>query len=182
MNRSAERMAVRGEGLRVIGQRLSGSTSSETSTLHRLIQDSVRTASGGMGAGGAMTLYRGMEQRPLQLLVSPLGSHEQLLSHDRAVAAVFATDPDRVPEPPSEVLVRLYGLTPAESRLASHLATGIGLLEAAKVLGISHNTARNQLKQVFAKTGTHRQADLVRLLLSNPPMFAAGTSATDDEP
>jgi hypothetical protein len=41
--------------------------------------------------------------------------------------------------------------------------------EAAGLLGITLSTARGVLKTIFAKTGTNRQASLVRLLLSGPP-------------
>jgi DNA-binding CsgD family transcriptional regulator len=63
---------------------------------------------------------------------------------------------------------RLYGLTPAESKLAVALAAGKSLGEAAEAFNISKYTARAQLRQIFAKTDTHRQAELVKLLLSPP--------------
>ena len=37
---------------------------------------------------------------------------------------------------------------------------------AARRLGIAHNTAKAQLRAVFAKTGVHRQSQLVALLAS----------------
>ena len=40
--------------------------------------------------------------------------------------------------------------------------------EVADELEITLNTARTHLKQVFEKTGTKRQAELVRLLLQSP--------------
>lgn len=58
-------------------------------------------------------------------------------------------------------LERLYGLTAAESQLAEQLATGAELSSAASALGISRNTARNHLQQIFAKTGTHRQGEFL---------------------
>ena len=62
----------------------------------------------------------------------------------------------------------LYGLTPAEERLASLLAAGETLAEAAEKLSIRMSTARGVLKAVFAKTGTQRQASLVNLVLAAP--------------
>ena len=55
----------------------------------------------------------------------------------------------------------------AEDRRVAWLATaavGLSLVDAAKQLGIAHNTAKVQLRSVFAKTGVHRQAQLVALL------------------
>jgi len=55
-------------------------------------------------------------------------------------------------------------LTPAEARIALGIARGDALAAIAKAHGISIATVRTQLKSVFAKTGTHRQAQLVALL------------------
>jgi DNA-binding CsgD family transcriptional regulator len=58
-----------------------------------------------------------------------------------------------------------YSLTPAEMRLTAHLVKGGTIASYAKAQGISRNTARNQLQAAYCKTGTHRQAELVSLLL-----------------
>ena len=66
--------------------------------------------------------------------------------------------------PPATLLRDLFGLTPAEARLALELAHGASPRDAANRLGVTWNTTRTQLKAVLAKTGTNRQAALVRLL------------------
>jgi DNA-binding CsgD family transcriptional regulator len=68
----------------------------------------------------------------------------------------------REPAPPA-LLAQAFALTPAEARLAAIIAQGATPERAAGVLGISRQTARNQLKAVFAKT-THPQSELVALL------------------
>ena len=45
-------------------------------------------------------------------------------------------------------------------------------LPAAERRGVSRNTARGQLKRIFAKTGTNRQAELVRMVLQGPAGYA----------
>ncbi|WP_179400888.1 helix-turn-helix transcriptional regulator [Burkholderia guangdongensis] len=65
-------------------------------------------------------------------------------------------------------LAQMFGLTPAEARLAHGLATGLSLDEHAAAGGITTTTARNQLRAVLAKTGQRRQQDLVRMLVSLP--------------
>ncbi len=57
-----------------------------------------------------------------------------------------------------------FGLTVAEAKLAAKLASGVGIDAAAASLGVSRETARTQLKAVFAKTNTRRQAELAGLL------------------
>jgi len=66
---------------------------------------------------------------------------------------------------PSIGLLRsAFDLTPAEARLAGILAQGLSLEQAAEQLHVTRVTARNQLRAVFAKTGAHRQGELVALL------------------
>src|SRR5437764_388025 len=69
------------------------------------------------------------------------------------------------PGPPPAILAKTFRLTPAEAKLACVIARGASPEIAAGELKISRETARNQLKSVFAKTDTHRQSELVALIL-----------------
>ena len=69
------------------------------------------------------------------------------------------------PGPPPAILAKTFRLTPAEAKLACVIARGASPEIAAGELKISRETARNQLKSVFAKPDTHRQSELVALLL-----------------
>ena len=62
------------------------------------------------------------------------------------------------------VLVRLYGLTTAECRVAVKLLELESIHLVAASLNRSEETIRSQIKSVFAKTGTHSQAQLLKLL------------------
>ncbi|MFP5306179.1 MAG: LuxR C-terminal-related transcriptional regulator, partial [Gammaproteobacteria bacterium] len=55
-----------------------------------------------------------------------------------------------------------------------HLARGLTIQEAAAEMRISEHTARNYSKRVFAKTGTRRQVELVRVMLHSVALLAAG--------
>ncbi len=63
------------------------------------------------------------------------------------------------------LLMRAFDLSPREAALAAELANGHELAAAANRLHIAVGTARNYLKAIFAKTRTHRQAELVALIL-----------------
>ena len=63
-----------------------------------------------------------------------------------------------------EILRAVFGLTAREAALASALSTTFSLVETARELGVSYETARSQLKAVFAKTATGNQAELIGLL------------------
>jgi DNA-binding CsgD family transcriptional regulator len=70
------------------------------------------------------------------------------------------------PKPPlsTSLLTGTFGLSPAEAKLAAILSGGNDLRTAAQELGVARDTARNQLKAIFSKTGAHRQSELVELL------------------
>jgi DNA-binding CsgD family transcriptional regulator/PAS domain-containing protein len=69
-------------------------------------------------------------------------------------------------------IAQLFGLTPTEAFLATLLADGLTLAEAAVKLGVTGNTVRSYAKKIFAKTGVGRQADLVRLILKSVALLA----------
>ncbi|MER8579247.1 LuxR family transcriptional regulator [Mesorhizobium sp. M1423] len=60
----------------------------------------------------------------------------------------------------------VYGLSPAQVRLARLIVDGHDLAAAADLLAVSVNTLRTQLQRIFDKTGVRSQAALVRSLLS----------------
>ncbi|MBW6425975.1 helix-turn-helix transcriptional regulator [Rhizobium sp. XQZ8] len=62
------------------------------------------------------------------------------------------------------VLKGLYDLTPSEAALAKQLVAGRSLEEAASGLGVSKETVRSHLKNVFIKSGARSQTELVRRL------------------
>jgi DNA-binding CsgD family transcriptional regulator/PAS domain-containing protein len=120
-----------------------------------------------LGERGAAAYPHPEDGRPLQLISTPLnwpGASAGLAA--RFSTALFLGDPDLAARNTSEGVAALFGLTPAEARLASLLAAGLSLQEAAKQLSIRLSTARGVLKAVFAKTGTRRQASLVSVVLA----------------
>jgi DNA-binding CsgD family transcriptional regulator len=65
-------------------------------------------------------------------------------------------------------LGHLFGLTPAEARLAAEVASGKRLAVIAGQRGVRMPTLRTQMRAIFAKTGTGRQAELVHLIAGIP--------------
>jgi DNA-binding CsgD family transcriptional regulator len=61
-------------------------------------------------------------------------------------------------------LRQLFGLSPAEARVANAIAAQQTIKAMADDFGVSRETVRSQLKTVLAKTGTKRQLDLAVLL------------------
>ena len=60
----------------------------------------------------------------------------------------------------------LLAFVPMEAEVASRIVKGMDLAEICDDLGITIHTVRGHLKRLFAKTGTHRQPDLIRVLLT----------------
>ncbi len=80
---------------------------------------------------------------------------------------VLIADPERECVLDGPVLMRLLGLTPAETRVAGLLTNGWSTARISGHLGIQENTVRAHLKSMFAKTGTRGQGELIKFLLTN---------------
>jgi PAS domain-containing protein/DNA-binding CsgD family transcriptional regulator len=170
LNRAAREIVAAADGLTVRAGALHAATAAETAQLARLIAGAAATGNGNgnsLDPGGAIALSRPSGKRPLSVLVAPLPS-AAVNAPSRSAALLFVSDPERAEEASEQVLVRLYGLTPAEARLAAALVPGRGLACAAKSLDICLSTAHGTAKSLFAKTGVRRQAELVRLVLRGP--------------
>lgn len=83
----------------------------------------------------------------------------------RQVQRIRAAGPRPAPGLQAQALAQRLGLTPAEARVAAGLTRGGKSLEqVAADLDIARSTAAFHLRNIFAKTGTNRQADLVALV------------------
>jgi DNA-binding CsgD family transcriptional regulator len=92
----------------------------------------------------------------------------------RPIALLLISDPERAVQLPTDHLARTFGLTGAEAKLAAALATGTSLTDYADAARITIGTARWYLKQALAKTGAHRQSELVRHVISALGAMGAG--------
>ncbi len=100
-----------------------------------------------------------------QLVVLPMPpAHHLSPDWQRPTVLVAVHEAGGTPFAVPALLRELYGLTPAETRLATLMTTGIGLPEACAQLIIRRETGRTQLKSIFTKTGTGTQAQLAHLL------------------
>jgi DNA-binding CsgD family transcriptional regulator len=159
LNAEAEKLV--GNGIGVINDRLVAEQRDATDALDRALH---------------ALLWRASENSLLPPVPLPRAGRKPLLAYPLGLESVadnpFAdcrallvlVDPEQKRRPPEDVLRSAFGLTPAEARLASKLGTGEAVEAASDALGVTKATARNQLKSVFAKTGVHRQAELVALL------------------
>ena len=127
------------------------------------------------GAGGGPVALTRDGGGAYAALVAPLPPDHPAAAGE-PVALVLVTDPVAAPRTLGRTVIELYGCSHAEARLAVLLAQGRTLQEAADERGVGIETVRSQLRSLLAKSGVHRQADLVRLLARLPEI----RSATDD--
>lgn len=133
-------------------------------------EQSLRAADPGCYA--AFALLRDDHPLPVTVMVRPGPAFGPVSAPLRRSATIILRDPARRLRLAAPDLEQLFDLSPAEARLAQLLADGLSIEEAALQLGVARNTVRSQLQSVFAKTGTNRQGDLVRLLLSSAATLA----------
>ena len=121
---------------------------------------------GGPGAAGSMTVKRPLVLPRLVLRVSPVGGRLTDFRSRPVTALVLVLDPARKPRVDAAAVASVLGLTATEGSIAAMLATGRTLREIAAAMGRKESTVRWHLKQIFAKHGVSRQADVVRLVWS----------------
>ena len=83
--------------------------------------------------------------------------------------AMFIFKSDRNNDSSSADVARIFGLTKTEAKLTLAIVNGKTASEYSEQYGVSINTTYSQIKEVLAKTGTRRQAELVKLVLEHSP-------------
>ncbi len=120
-----------------------------------------------------LTVKRTSKGRDFEILVAPLRTTPRGVVPPAPAAMVVIRDPEESSSLPWQLVQQLYGLSPAESKLSVALAGGAALKEYALHNQISVETARSQLKAAMSKTRTHRQVELIRMILTGPAAFAS---------
>jgi DNA-binding CsgD family transcriptional regulator len=84
----------------------------------------------------------------------------------RSVAALFVRRAE-LDSPSGDVIASTFELTPAELRVMLSIANVGGVAETAAALGVAESTVKTHLRHVFSKTGTSRQAELIKLIAAH---------------
>ncbi|QGP80601.1 helix-turn-helix transcriptional regulator [Sphingobium sp. CAP-1] len=147
-----------------VGERL---RSDNAATRQALLQMAAEAAKGETIASRLVALS---DAPPLHAVLTPLIDRPPLMP-SRAVLIALCR---RAPQPGAghaALLADQFTLPRREAELALAMSNGLSISDAATMLGISLETARNYSKRVYAKTGTSGQPDLVRLILSSSAML-----------
>jgi DNA-binding CsgD family transcriptional regulator len=167
VNETASRMMKETQLLRVVGNLLQAGNADQELPLARAVQEALTKHERRDRACGSLKLASPGAERSLHLLLRPIEEGDRGDDLAPGGAALFLSGEQLERSVSIETFARLYNLSRAELALVAELLEGLSIAESAARLGIAENTARVQLRSVFAKTDTHRQADLMRLVLTS---------------
>ena len=136
---------------------------------NQLFQQAIETTVGAEPAVRSIPIPEAEGRRACIVHLVPLrrSAHDIFPGGDLIVAVSALKKSALVPSP--AVLTGLFDLTPAEAKFAAALAGGHSVKGASQTVGITESSGRTYLARIFAKTGTHRQAEVVALLAAVHP-------------
>jgi DNA-binding CsgD family transcriptional regulator len=163
-NAAARELVREGDGLIVRNNVLCTAMNTMRRRLPALLQQASNCAGAfaGFPAAKPLSIERPSRRRALQLLASPVSGP------GTARILLLATDPEKPVILRDDALKEHYGLTGAETEVANGLLTGYSLEEIAALRKVKIGTVRDQVKSMLAKTGTSKQMEMVKLLLTLP--------------
>jgi DNA-binding CsgD family transcriptional regulator len=166
-NRAADRILAVADGIAMGRNGPYATEHRDNDALQKLLASALHPEAGKeIEGGGFVAISRPSGRRAYAVMVTPLLAAPPDSTSGDAVVSLWIADPESGSISATEVLESLYQLTAAEAELVRLLSQGFSLDEAARERGVTINTARSQLKQVFSKTDTRRQGELMRLVLT----------------
>lgn len=176
-NNQARALLANHEGFALNKQRLQCTDPCTQKQLNKAV-DTVITeaAEGKIEAGKVMAIKRPTGGRDYSLLISPVWGNllkVETEAQDYPIAAVFIQDPDQASHTQAGLLQELYDLTVAESRVLDLLVRGFSVKQQASQLDIQANTIRTHLKNIYSKTQTNSQTELIKLVMGSPLWMGA---------
>jgi DNA-binding CsgD family transcriptional regulator len=164
-NAAGHAIIAAGDVMRVVNGRLVANDAS----IDQMLRDVFAAAGQGDGAIGIAGISVPMVGKNGEHYVGhvlPLTSGARRLAGIAysAAAALFVRKAVLSTPAPPEVISKAFKLTPTELRVLLAVVEVGGVAKVAAALGVSDSTVKTHLGRVFEKTGTTRQADLVKLV------------------
>ena len=172
-NSRAREILRRGDGLVDRDGVLRARQATDDARLGKLLTDAMPGA-GRQPVSGSMTVERSLLLPRLVVHVTPVVVHQLHFGARSAAALVLIVDPGSRLGIDADLVGKTFRLTRAESQVAAALAAGSTVREIAKETFRAESSVRWLVKQIHAKLGISRQADLVRLVLSTVSTPMAG--------
>lgn len=163
MNRAAAQLVAAADGLCSEAGRLMAADAAHAASFQQFLAAARRAAPGSIRG---IVLPRAGQPWPLHVAATPLAAAGT--GDAEPAVGIFTSDPAGVAPVPGMLLHALYRFTPAETAIANALLTGYSIGEIAALRQVTSGTIRQQLKHILHKSGSARQSDLVRRLMSLP--------------
>ncbi len=166
MNSAAKKRCSNGSGVYISNdQRCCAVDPDENSVLHRLINKISHDSEQDADDNHTIRIT-GKDGEAITMLVVAVGKQ----SAEQGVA-IFIDSGGGFFNISEETLKAVYGLTKSEAGLLLRMVQGETLAEIAEARSVTMHTVRAQLKSVFAKTDTNRQASLIKKVLTGPAVL-----------
>ena len=164
-NPAADHLLAMGAGLRLEGCRLVATHQADQRVLRETIAQVARGDAARTDAPASVVTLACESQAPSMVVV--LRAAGQVFMRKSGVRCGLVTVSVRGGpighDPASCVFAHRYGLTAAQAKVGALVMTGQSLSKIADALNVSANTVRSHLRQIFQKTETHSQVELVHL-------------------
>lgn len=166
MNKAADELLRRADGLVSVAGRLRASLPYEAASLSALILSAAQSAGGAcLSSTAPLRITCPRARHPLEVVVSPLPASPDIqLLPQRPAAALLIRDRYRTVVDQDKPWPQNYGLTAGETRVIQAIARGLAGKEICRELQISYNTLKTHLKRIYLKTHTRNHCDLIRLI------------------
>ena len=138
----------------------------------RALRDALLAAENGnaaAGGGGPIPLATSQGRWFANVLPLTSGDRQRTGALHSAIAAIFVRKASPASPPPLEALAKLYKLTASEIRLIDAVMKVSGVKALAETLGLTQATVKTHLHNVFRKTDTARQSELIKLIAGFEP-------------
>jgi DNA-binding CsgD family transcriptional regulator/PAS domain-containing protein len=163
-NPAAEQLLERQLGVRLDGERVVAASGADRRLLAETIARQSQADATAAAAPAVLTLACAPPLPPVVAVVRAAGqvfSRQAGTRRGLAMIAVRSTHAGH--DPATCVFARRYELTAAQARVSALVFAGQPLSTIAHSLNLSENTVRSHLKQIYQKTETHGQMELVHL-------------------
>jgi DNA-binding CsgD family transcriptional regulator len=164
-NASGNRMLSAGDLLRRRGGRLVAGDAASDGAFRKILAVAASGDAAGKGVSIPLCTPCG-EHYVAHVLPLPLCARRRACGRQGAVAAVFVHKAALEARSPSSVIAKIFKLTPSELRVLLAIVQVGGVPETAEALGVAETTVKTHLQRLFGKTGTARQAELVKVVAS----------------
>jgi DNA-binding CsgD family transcriptional regulator len=176
LNKSAESLVSEADGLSMYRGKLQTAGSRSSAALRAAVKSAIALTDTRLKhlpdiqdvitSGEQLDLPRPSQRAALTATVMPVNiEHKSEFLAPPSRAIIFVRKQSDIPRLDVISLAEALNLTPRQATLTALLAQGATLGQAAAKLGLAMATVRWHLKEIFEKTDTHRQVDLVRLAL-----------------